>query len=330
MFFSIIIPTYNPRAYLPNLLTCISRNNCIDDIEIIISDDCSEESFEDILESFKSLHIKTIVNDHHSGFPRDGRQNGADIATGEWICFADQDDGFVDNAFDKIKAYIEKEQIRNYLATDFIKHAEGTDYYEVCDGCKGWTHGKFYEKSFWDKHNLGYDDVKYCEDINLSTKTGCVLIAENLPMNTCKDIYVYIWNRRSDSLSEGDYFCQSMPEYIRGTIGVITDYIEKYRYNEDMLNQYIVKFIQTIYHIYFYAQNDRIQSSRNTILKIEETLYPIYQRFLEATGLTTDEIISKTNTDFIGIYSQTRFDDCQQAPFIEKMTFSDWMHIYLG
>lgn len=329
MFFSVIIPTYNPRNYLPNLLTCISRNECIDDIEIIISDDCSDEKFDDIIESFNKLHIKVIVNNYHSGFPRDGRQNGANVATGEWLCFADQDDSFVDNAFDKIKAYIEKEKIKNYLATDFIMHVDGTDRYEVYDGTKCWTHGKFYEKSFWDKYGIKYDDVKYCEDVNLSTRTGCIMIAENIPMSISRDHLVYIWNRRSDSLSEGDYLFLSMPDYIKGTLGIIVDYAEQYKFNTDLLDKYTLKFIQTLYHIYFYCQSDKIYTQRKTMLDIETTLYPICQRFFETSGLTADSIIEKTNTELLNFYSQTRYEDCIQVPFVEQITFKDWMKLYL-
>ena len=63
MFFSIIIPTYNPNTCLTKLLESIDSNYCIDDIEIIISDDCSTESFDDLLTPFSHLNIRKIVND---------------------------------------------------------------------------------------------------------------------------------------------------------------------------------------------------------------------------------------------------------------------------
>jgi glycosyltransferase involved in cell wall biosynthesis len=49
MFFSIIVPTYNPRKFLPKLLDSIATNKILDDIEIILSDDLSTEPFDDIV-----------------------------------------------------------------------------------------------------------------------------------------------------------------------------------------------------------------------------------------------------------------------------------------
>ena len=329
MFFTVIVPTYNPTKDLPMLLTSISRNECINDIEIILSDDCSDEPFDDVISSFSMLNIRVIRNEKHAGFPRDGRQNGANAAEGEWICFADQDDYFVDNAFDKAKQYIEEKEIHNYLATTIIMHAEGSEEYSMFDPTKGWTHGKFYEKSFWDQYNLGYDDVSYCEDINLSTKTGCVMVVENIPMNIW-ETPLYIWNKKTDSLSEGDYLLKSMPDYIRGTIGVIVDYIEKYKFNNDVMEKLTIKFIQTLYHLYFYFQSDRLTKDRMIVLQSAIYFYPYYEKFKECTGFTTEILLDRTEGELIEFFAETRNDDMKQLPFIEKMTFKDWVKAYLN
>ena len=89
MFFSIIIPTYNPKKYLNKLLNSIIKNNCLNEIEIIIVDDQSEEDFSDILLQYPKCHFKVIKNDHHYGFSRVGRQTGSEHAQGKWMVFAD-------------------------------------------------------------------------------------------------------------------------------------------------------------------------------------------------------------------------------------------------
>ena len=316
-------------TFLPKLLNAISRNDCIDDIEIIISDDCSDEPFDDVLESFDNLNIQVIKNDKHYGFPKNGRQNGANAATGDWICFADQDDEYVDHAFDKMHEFITIHNLKNYVSSNFLMHTVGTDEYVIQGGDKGWTHGKFYEKSFWDEHDLRYDDVQYCEDINLTTKTGCIMITENIPMTILEEP-LYIWNRRNDSLCEGDYFPKSMPDYIVGTMGVIIDYIERYRYDTDIAEQFCIKFIQTVYHVYFYFQSDILNKDRRIVLEAALVMLPFYERFKNVTGLTTDDIIHKTETDLIGLYAETRNSDCIQIPFTEKMTFAEWMKAYMN
>lgn len=330
MFFSIIIPTYNPKDYLPVLLTSIQRNNCINDIEIIISDDCSDENFDDVLTSFSKLNIYKIQNEKHEGFPRLGRQNGVQKATGQWICFADQDDYYVDNGFDKIKNYIIDNNISNYLASDFIKHQEGTDEYIIMSGTHGWTHGKFYEKTFLDKYNLSYDDIQYCEDVNLSTKIGCVLIEENIPSNICHEP-IYIWNQRGDSLSQrADYFANSMPDYITGTIGVIIDHINKFKYNNDIADKLITKFFQTLFHIYFYSQSNVLYPDKRNALRIATTLLPICERFTSITNITAKDIVDKTYTEYQDIFAEARNNDYVQIPFIEHITFENWIFTYLN
>lgn len=329
MFFSVIVPTYNPKKYLPELLSSISRNECVDEIEVIISDDCSTEDFNDVILSFPRLHLSFISNQQHEGFPRTGRQNGAKAAVGKWICFADQDDYYIDNAFDKIKQYIGDNDVTNYLITDFVKHREGTEEYIVEDGTKGWTHGKFYEKAFWDKYDLGYDNVQYCEDVNLSTKTGCILVEEGISANVCHDP-IYIWNQREGSLSQNDYFAKSMDDYIRGSVGVIVDHIAKFQYNTDVVEKLSMKFLQTLFHIYFYSQSDALYSDKRNILQIATTLLPIYERFMSLTNLTTKDVVDKAHGLYRDLFAETRHDDYNQVPFVEHITFEDWMFVYMN
>ena len=89
MFFSVIIPTYNPDDKIVVLLNSIIANQCKDEIEVILADDCSTIDLNNIIEIYPELNIKIIVNQKHAGFPRMGRQNGLDAAQGEWITFAD-------------------------------------------------------------------------------------------------------------------------------------------------------------------------------------------------------------------------------------------------
>lgn len=328
MYFSVIIPTYNPKPFLSELLTSITRNECKDEIEVIISDDCSDEPFCDVLKSFEMLNVKVITNDKHYGFPRNGRQNGANMATGKWICFADQDDYYVDNAFDKIKKFIEENSVTKYFGSDFIQHKVLTDEYIVKSGSEGWTHGKFYEKSFWDSHDLHYDNVDYCEDINLTTKCGCIMMEENEKFHICHDP-VYIWNNRPGSLCDDSYFVKSMPDYIKGTIGVIADYVEKYKYNKDLLESYELVFMKTLYHIYFYCQNDIVSEDKESFLSAIVVLLPYYRKFLSVTGFTDADIISRTAGDLRGMFMECLVSDYQQVSFFISMSFNDWITAYL-
>lgn len=326
-FFSVVIPTYNPKQFLPTLLESISHNECIDKIEIILSDDCSEENFDDIIEQFKTLHIRKIKNDKHVGFPRVGRQRGADCAKGKWLCFSDQDDYFQDNAFDYVYEFIQRRKARNYIVSDFTEEVVETGERILRNRFKGWTHGKFYEKAFWDKYEIRYDDINYCEDINLTTKLDCICISEKTnPYELDKPVYV--WRRRKDSLADIKYFADSMPDYVVAMFGVIIQYVEKYKDDEELLLAYNIKFISTFLHIYFYFQSNILNTRKQLLLKTVQITQSYYTKYKELTKFTNSDIIYYLNTELIDLYQQTRTDDYNQIPFIEQIAFSDWMYNY--
>ena len=327
-FFSVIIPTYNPKKYLPTMLESITHNECADKIEVIISDDVSTETFDEVLDAYKDkLNIRLIVNKKHMGYPRTGRQNGADVATGKWMCFADQDDYYFDGAFDKIYNYITENNIQNYLATDFIQQNVLTGSQIVHDAGKGWTHGKFYEKSFWDKYKIHYDNIKYCEDINLSTKVTCILTANRLETHSLHEP-IYVWMRREDSLCDTNYFVESLPDYIHGTLNILLQYIKKYKDDEILLGIFGLRFIITMYHMFFYTQSELFIKNPNVVLEAVLKIMPIYSEFKKVTEMSNEDIIKMTNEDLLVNYEQTRSDDFVQVPFIEHMTFENWLTTY--
>jgi glycosyltransferase involved in cell wall biosynthesis len=329
MFFSIVIPTYNPREWISTLLESISHNKCLDDIEVIISDDCSDEPFDDVIEKFTMLNIVRICNDKHCGFPRDGREHGAQKANGKWICFADQDDFFLDNVFDNMKNHILENDVHDYIACAFIKQEMATGETFLTNGLSGWTHGKFYEKKFWDEHDVHYAKVKYCEDTSLSTTMQCVLMDEEKTIHVIDDP-VYVWCRRNGSLSTCDYFTESMPDYIDITLGVIVEYVEKHSEDEDnkLLNDFAALFYRTFLHLYFYLQTPHFRERKDKVLEAVLCARPYFDRFKKALNTDNQRLWKMTNNEFLNEYNATRENDYRQIPFIEQINFNDWLNIY--
>lgn len=101
---SIIVPVYNSENYLRQCLESILNQN-IKNIEIIIINDGSIDNSTSIINDFekKDSRIKSIYNTVGSGNPGTPRNQGIDIATGEYITFVDSDD------------YIEKDYYSNML-----------------------------------------------------------------------------------------------------------------------------------------------------------------------------------------------------------------------
>lgn len=331
MFFSVIVPTYNPKKYISKLLQSIERNQCLEDIEIVLSDDCSDENFDEILVSFSDLNIRKIANKKHTGFPRTGRENGMLCAQGEWVCFCDQDDYFLDNAFDKVKAYIINNHVQDYLACDFVLENANTDECKLVDASFGWTHGKFYERNFLYEHNVHYDDIQHCEDTNFTTIISCIIIEERKSIYVLKEP-VYMWHKTKDSLSNGEYFLNSMPDYIRATFGVIIKYIEKHMHDNDraILYEYVTQFIRTFLHVYFYLQAPVFLHRKDKVIEAITCLTPYFNRFKAAIGMNNDNIINSltTNPENIKFYNEVRSVDSEQIPFVESICFKDWINCY--
>ena len=88
---SVIVPVYNTEKYLERCIKSII-NQSLTDIEIIVINDGSTDNSEQILKNFacKDSRIR-IINQKNAGLSIT-RNNGLQIASGEYISFIDSDD----------------------------------------------------------------------------------------------------------------------------------------------------------------------------------------------------------------------------------------------
>ena len=97
---SVIIPTYNRKAYLSDLLQSISQQT-YKDVEVIVIDDCSTDGTDDFITELIATEKMSVVyhrNDCNMGCGY-SRRYGFEIAQGEFVIFADDDDYYTDNNF---------------------------------------------------------------------------------------------------------------------------------------------------------------------------------------------------------------------------------------
>lgn len=94
---SIIIPTFNEATYIDRLLMALDRQN-YKDFEVIVSDAQSKDGIKEVIEKFKrSINLKFIEAPPKG--PGFGRNQGAKIASGEWLLFLDADVDIADPDF---------------------------------------------------------------------------------------------------------------------------------------------------------------------------------------------------------------------------------------
>lgn len=115
---SIVIPYYNLKKYLDELLDCLAPQ-ITDDIEIIVVDDGSEETYKTNYKWVK------IIRQKNSGVSS-ARNKGIDNAVGEYIAFIDSDDLVSDKYIPSILDKIKMEKF-DYLNLSWKSNPEGIE-----------------------------------------------------------------------------------------------------------------------------------------------------------------------------------------------------------
>jgi glycosyltransferase involved in cell wall biosynthesis len=101
------VPTFNRASELRKLLTSIERENFFSDVEILVSDNASQDDTQTVLTYFsgKIKNLRILINQKNLGF--DGNILSLyQQATGKYIWFLSDDDCFLPGSIEKIIAYL--------------------------------------------------------------------------------------------------------------------------------------------------------------------------------------------------------------------------------
>jgi len=122
---SIVITTYNREVELRRCLESILAQNYAE-YEVIIVDDYSQPNYKDaILKDYPS--IKYIYQEINSG-PGKGRNRGIQEAKYNYVIIMDDDDVFVENAFDTINKFLINTADLNYPVFQFLRSNAKLNY----------------------------------------------------------------------------------------------------------------------------------------------------------------------------------------------------------
>lgn len=96
---SIMIPTYNQEAYISQAIESALMQD-YNNIEIIISDDCSTDRTREIAKRYLSDHrVKYYRNSTNLGRVKNYHHTLYDLTSGEWVINLDGDDYYTDKSF---------------------------------------------------------------------------------------------------------------------------------------------------------------------------------------------------------------------------------------
>lgn len=93
MMISIIVPKIGRKSISETLESLVSQTNL--DFEIIVTDDTEEQRGKSIVDEIQhsnsDIKIRYSVNEKYFRGPCDNRNNGLDLAAGDYITFVDHD-----------------------------------------------------------------------------------------------------------------------------------------------------------------------------------------------------------------------------------------------
>ena len=134
---SIIIPVYNVEKYLAKCFDSIIQQCTTDNIEIIIVNDGSPDNSLEIIAKYHKDYASLIkvVNQKNQGLSM-ARNNGLDIASGDYVWFVDSDDWLPENAIQNVLNYICNNSDVDVFSSYLTKYFEIDGKYDqpICKG----------------------------------------------------------------------------------------------------------------------------------------------------------------------------------------------------
>lgn len=183
---SIIMPVYNKEKYVAKAIESV-LNQTMEDWELLIIDDGSNDSSYEVCSRYKDSRIK-VIHVNNGGVSR-ARNIGLEIATGEYITFVDGDDQIdsvylekliIDDAEMVISGLIRK-NILGQTVNEVLPFFEGkilsvefirTFYqHELENGIYGFVAGKVVKRSIIEDNRIRFDEsMSLAEDYDFFLK----------------------------------------------------------------------------------------------------------------------------------------------------------------
>lgn len=99
---SVIVPVYNAAAFLPACLACAAEQTVFDQTEWILVDDGSADGSAELCDTFAAAHENAVVIHQPNSGVSAARNAGLERAQGVYVGFADADDTFAPDYFEKL------------------------------------------------------------------------------------------------------------------------------------------------------------------------------------------------------------------------------------
>lgn len=267
---SVLVPVYNTEKTLRKCMNSILNQTIIDDIEVVIVNDGSTDTSENLINEYLNKYNNIIYfNQVNQGLGAT-RNKGLELAKGEYIAFLDSDDWVEHDYYEKLynKAKSEESdlvissyivEIPNNETKSLITHnyKDKIEYLDalIKGSVAGFSWNKLYKKSLITNNNLFFPirgELENVEDQYFSMR--CVVLCSKISFMNDSNIH-YIINSNS--------------------------IVRKYQkdLHNDILNLYTstVEFLSTIKELDYDVENLKILLLRGLITIINNEFKPEYK-----------------------------------------------------
>ena len=332
---SIVIPAHNCEDTIERLLDSI-LDQYDSDIEVIICDDQSIDSTkEKIMQYNDRLNIKyymTKQRDIHC--PGNTRFDGWKHATGEWLCFIDDDDMFEPNIFSKVKYEIEnsdKEEI--LIFSSFREYYYETNSYGLTFDGVTWLHGKFYNRYWLIENNIDFEENLYTnEDLHYNGRVIANILVQGKEFKKI-DLCTYKWTyninyfTRSFDTSKHSLLETYFNDYCHAAIDPWLEVVDKNpKYNDAIFEHCCMMIL----YMYFYIQAFKYTKKKNYIEDNETLVRKYINKVLSKCNKNLDDIIALIYSDS-DFYSEIKKDaELGSSKFVEIESFYGYITDLMG
>lgn len=217
---SIILPIYNVEEYIAECLDSII-NQTYRNLEIILVDDGSPDGSGKICDEYQQKDDRIVVVHKKNEGVSAARNTGLELATGEYITFADPDDWLESDMIEKMVEVLGRRQAdisfcrfhteimpedKQYLY-QAIEQACGDGNDALCQMVKSFAYGTMVWNKLFKRNTIFFDNtyIKFCEDLKCGEdEVWLIEVVQNAKKVAYLKDELYYWRVRENSAYRDD------------------------------------------------------------------------------------------------------------------------------
>lgn len=333
-FYSIVVACYESHNTIRALIESIIAQNMNDEIELILSDDCSNDlSYLDIAHEYDDiLSIKYVQTDYNFG-PGNTRERGCSVAEGIWLCIADHDDEYIPNTLNQIRDVLISTGEQKYAIANFYERdpVSGKILGEMIH-TTNWNHAKFYNlDNLWHKYDIHFKkDLRTHEDIYISSNMNWIMMEDNDTNSpTFINIFCYYWNNRPTSISREKYGDHTflevfMDDYLEST-GYV--YLDKMKNGLMSPDNAFYNCIDVLLYLYFFTNSFVFRKPDSYLTKNIDVSKKYLREIKDVFNVTNSYIIEYVSENDASMYFNTAegaYRSC--GKHLAKYSLREWLN----